>query len=505
MKMSMIRGLLSLFILFGLINQVVAQENTNLPFTKHRFQVMISNGAMLNHSTLVTGEHVPETAISLSHTLQFDYQYHFSKIFYLQAGVGTGTQAFSGYVKPPGEPTGTDIVLFTDFAEYFLFYQYTLEAAWRLNFAGENSLTFLAGAGAMRPEPMGVETGGYQDDMQMYLFKFRTADERLPFATLGTAYNIALRNRNQLSLRLHYQHHFKDWYKGVYLIYDETSTGTIRGSGSRISFGLGYTFTGLEKAARLQQLAAEKGGKKEARKALKETRRSIDPMAKFIGVSAGLVQSVTKFKDPNNIFFSPVRPEFLIKIQYQQGVGNNFFLEGDYLYHHYYAYIHPARDVFAFSLWSSLGASRSIHQFSLGGGCRLTNERQVPFLNIHAGIFSGIHSIGFPQGYVGSDSWYYGPNAARDSLKYVYYSKDYSRFSAGVYGAVSKDFRLANRLYLSAQGRYQLGLIKLSDLVIHYSDSGPGSTPPTSGTATGRFRGSGYFAMVGFKYRITKN
>jgi hypothetical protein len=68
--------------------------------------------------------------------------------------------------------------------------------------------------------------------------------------------------------------------------------------------------------------------------------------------------------------------------------------------------------------------------------------------------------------------------------------------SYGFYGAISRDFRIAENLYLSLKYQYQLGLNTMAETDYYYWDSGSG----IKGAAVGALRNTSHAALVGIRF-----
>ncbi len=489
---------LTFCIVFSFWGVSKAEAGNDTLFSRHRLQLLFGNGVMLNKATLVNGEHVPETAISFSHSLHCNYQWVLSRRFSLTAGYALGIQAFSSYVAPFGEETGSRTVLFADHADYFGYHQLTAEAAFRFKTGRNDMMSLFAGGGAQRLRSGTFGGTSHVGDFEQSRIYLKIEGNWFPFATAGGEYFHALKNSDQLSVRLFYQHSFRNWYQGTYYIYEGTSSGDLHASGSRISLGVGYVFTGIGRARKLNALEAESGDRKLARKALRNLNRRVDPRARFFAVGGGMAIPQTVFSDPNRIFMRNMWPTRSLMVHYEYGFRDNFFFEAGYLTNGYIASFNPHKDlIFRSGFWVL-----NLHTISLGGGYRVCTVENVPLLNFHAGLMTGIHLSKNGEPFEFSDNISYGRPDYSDTLTISGKITVGSNIGLGFYAALSKDFRVSNRLALSVMGRYQWGLIRQFEYSLDYHDSGKGGLPGFDGHADGGFSNSCYYAVIALKYKL---
>jgi hypothetical protein len=116
-------------------------------------------------------------------------------------------------------------------------------------------------------------------------------------------------------------------------------------------------------------------------------------------------------------------------------------------------------------------------------------------------LFSGFHTKSPGDNGHGFGSIQYNYTCGVDScsgdfLVYDFYSRIKSSMSYGFYGAISRDFRIAENLYLSLKYQYQLGLNTMAETDYYYWDSGSG----IKGAAVGALRNTSHAALVGIRF-----
>lgn len=485
---------LSLCLLMGCLGNHAYGSDTDSLFSRHRLQLLFVNGGLLNKAKMVSGEYSPETTISFSHSFHANYQWLITEKINLRVGLGLGRQAFSSYVNPLDEAIRNRVVLFADYASYFSFRHLSAEAAYSFKIGARHKLGLFIGSGAMRLRPAYAGYTSMVDDHELSRFNLQTTGKWLPFAVVGTELYRSLRNADQLLFRVHYQHNFNDWYHGTYQIHEGIASGNVFSRGSRISFGVGYVFTGVAKAQKLHPEALKLGSRSEAKRALRIARRSIDPTSAFLTVYGGIALPQTTFIDPKRVFVRNMFPAKAFMVNFEKGFGNNFFAEGGYHTHLYMASSTPQRDRPYGSGWSAM----NMHNISMGGGYRLCYNQNVPILNFHAGLLAGFHTGGVGiAGYGSSTRINLETMDTISHIEYTGYTK--SSFGPGIYAALSKDIRLSNRLQLSARVRYQAGFRRFFEIDVTYREP---MKQNASGDALGVFRNSSYYALIGLKYRF---
>lgn len=462
--------------------------------TRHRLQLLFGNGVMLNKATLVNGEHVPETAISFSHSLHCNYQWVLSRRISLTAGYALGIQAFSSYVAPFGEETGSRTVLFADHADYFRYHQLSAEAAFRFKTGRNDMMSLFAGGGTQRLRSGTFGCTSHVEGFEQSRIYLKIEGNWFPFATAGGEYYHALKNSDQLYVRLFYQYSFRNWYQGTYYIYEGTSSGDLHATGSRVSLGVGYVFTGISREGKINVLEQELGSRREAKQALRSKKRFVDPSAGFLSVYSGFALAQTRFSDPNHIYSMSTFPATTFMLSFEKGIGKNFFLEGVYHTHQYMAGPNPGWGLTSGWYFSTI----NMHNISMGGGFRLCHDQHIPLLSFHAGLFSGFHFS--EKGMLGEGSITNILEQTGDTIFHETYEATVkSNVGAGLYTALSKDIRISNRLYLSAKARYQWGFVEQFGLTVDYLFAGKHDA---SGVAIGSFRNTSYYAMLGLKLKI---
>lgn len=480
-----------------------AAQDTGM-ISKNRLFVSLNNGVMYNKATCSEGDYAPKSAWSYNHMFRFAYQRNLKENFSLQGGFGLGMQGLD-YDVPDGETNPENFgwryferAVYTSTVEADLLAGYKL----RLHFRPD---VWIRGGGGMQTNYSFDYWSEYRLNGNInFLLTGEIFGSVRPFITFGSDILFPLKNYDQIQLGIHYKQFFSDWYSGEFIFYGGESTGTIHSRGSYCSLGLGYVFTSEKKARTLQSLGTEAGSGKNSRKTYRRQRRIIDPFSKSIGLYGGVAILKTSFSDDANIFRTVNIPTTSGRITYEQGIGSGLFLEAGYHLQLYYSGHKIVPELSESADQSELSTNSTwyfgdyfTHDFSLGMGYRVPGIHGGTIVNIHGGIFSGFHAI--PIGPDGSGYGYFKYNDSGIPHIIDYQSTDHilSNLSLGVYGGASKDLRLTDRLYLSVMYRYQAGVIKLSEYRYQYQVSPSGE----SGTATGFFRNTGHFVMVGLKYR----
>jgi hypothetical protein len=193
-----------------------------------------------------------------------------------------------------------------------------------------------------------------------------------------------LKNTNLLSVKLSYDHSFKNIYDGTYQMYNQTSNGTYNNQGRFMNLQIGYTLNGQNKTERLALLQQEQQlDRKAAKKAYRKEKRYIDPHSTFLRTSGGLYLSRTTITDdPNNVMNSSASEGFMPQIAYEKGLGNNLYLEASLSSGR--VWFTEKYTVMPYSRWAS---STSNHlQLGLGAMYRWTLASNYTIFNFHASL-----------------------------------------------------------------------------------------------------------------------
>lgn len=481
-------------IIFSLMgNTIFGQTTTTLPYPKSQFSFGIYSGFnKTNYDSFNNGLSL-ESTVNHNHIARFAYRYRFNEKMFVETAFNWGTQR-----EKPSYPAEYQYTLpisyyfvdgfFFNFARFDLFGSYEVV---KLNRFGIN---ILGGLGANR-FAHGTAGSGYSNGTNSVFFNYNLKDKFIGLLQVGTEVTISNKRKDELSLRIIYNHGMSSFYKGSYLI-DQNgsqSEGAFSSMLRGLNFGINYTFTRYAKRDQMNAYISENNwNKKQAKRQVKYDQRKIDPKSQFVFLGCGLGMNRVDFK-PSNDPLSPLRyGSFMYRAGYERGWKNNFFFESDY---------------FSFTFWEGArirynsagvawgGNIFNAHFVNFGLLYRIQNKRtNFQFINVHSGLGLGFHFA--PNGAkIGS-----GLSGGLNGLMYNYTSEGEikSNLMPVLYAGLSKDIRITERLLFNITYRHQFGLNTAveSTYVVFTSEM----TEPKE--VKSKITGTAFFVQFGFKYRL---
>jgi hypothetical protein len=342
--------------------------------------------------------------------------------------------------------------------------------------------------GSMTSEPQG----------ELYRVEFETSKPSVPFVSLGAQWAYQLKNTHLLSVKLSYDHAFKNIYDGTYMLYNQTSNGTYNNQGRFLNVQIGYTLNGQNKMERLALLQQEQQlDRKAAKKLYRKEKRYIDPHSTFLRTSGGVYLSRTCItNDPNNVMKSGSVPDFMPQLAFEKGIGNNIYLE---------ASISSGRvwftEKYTAMPFSSMATSTSNHlQLGLGAMYRWTLPSNYTILNFHAGLSTGLLFDKVGNVWSSSSQWGGEMNNTPFEFSTQVSSTVVSKYMGAVYLGASKDFRLANRVYLNLGYRHYFGFNTIISSTIQHTDL----FTQQSSVIQAKVKGGGSDIVLGLKVKLNK-
>lgn len=487
------RVTLSFFLLVFLLSQnAVAQTSKNL------FTYGLTIGANRSQSEMSTGDQM--FAESLLPTTGFNFQYtrmvhpkvplNFTAGFGLM-GVKLSAPAygdFMGYQLSPfswGTFTLTNLRL-----EVGSGYQF---------FQNERStLQALGGIGIRKMSNGSYGSMSYEPAGELYDVDFETSKPSVPFVSLGAQWAYQLKNNNLLSVKLSYDHSFKNIYDGTYQMYNQTNTGAYNNQGRFLNLQIGYTLNGQNKVARLALLQQEQQlDRKGAKKAYRKEKRYIDPYSTFLRLSGGLYLSRTQIiDDPNNVMNSSVSEGFMPQIAYEKGLGKNIYLEASLSSGSVWF-----TEKYVSMPYSRMATSTSNNvQLGLGAMYRWTLPSNYTILNFHAGLSTGLLFDKVGNFWTSSGQWGGEMNNIPFQFSTQISTQVVSKYIGAVYLGASKDFRLANRVYLNLGYRRYFGFNTIINSTIQHTDL----LTQQSSVIQAKVKGGGSDIVLGLKFKLNK-
>ncbi|MEY5002045.1 MAG: hypothetical protein RLZZ211_2081 [Bacteroidota bacterium] len=342
--------------------------------------------------------------------------------------------------------------------------------------------------GSMSSEPQG----------ELYRVEFETSKPSVPFVSLGAQWAYQLKNTHLLSVKLSYDHAFKNIYDGTYMLYNQTSNGTYNNQGRFLNVQIGYTLNGQNKMERLALLQQEQQlDRKAAKKLYRKEKRYIDPHSTFLRTSGGVYLSRTCItNDPNNVMKSGSVPDFMPQLAFEKGIGNNIYLE---------ASISSGRvwftEKYTAMPFSSMATSTSNHlQLGLGAMYRWTLPSNYTILNFHAGLSTGLLFDKVGNVWSSSSQWGGEMNNTPFEFSTQVSGTVVSKYMGAVYLGASKDFRLANRVYLNLGYRHYFGFNTIISSTIQHTDL----FTQQSSVIQAKVKGGGSDIVLGLKVKLNK-
>lgn len=484
---------ISFFLVIFLLSQnAVAQPSKNL------FTYGLTIGANRSQSEMSTGDQM--FAESLLPTTGFNFQYtrmvhpkvplNFIAGFGLM-GVKLSAPAYGDFMGDQMSPfswgTFTLSNLRLEVGSGYQFFQNersTLQALGGIGFRKMSNGSY----GSMSYEPAG----------ELYDVDFETTKPSVPFVSLGAQWAYQLKNNNLLSVKLSYDHSFKNIFDGTYQMYNQTNTGTYNNQGRYLILQIGYTLNGQNKAARLALLQQEQQlDRKTAKKAYRKEKRYIDPHSTFLRTSGGIYLSRTTITDdPNNVMKSGSIEDFMPQIAYEKGLGNNLYMEASLFLGRVWN-----TEKYNTMPYSSMGSSMSSSlQLGLGAMYRWTLPSNYTILNFHAGLTSGLFfdKLGNSWSSTGESG------GEINNIPFQFYTQVsgtvVSKYVGAVYLGASKDFRLANRVYLNLGYRHYFGFNTIINSTIQHTDL----LTQQSSVIQAKVKGGGSDIVLGLKFKLNK-
>lgn len=361
-----------------------------------------------------------------------------------------------------------------------------------------STYSILGGVGIRKMSNGSYGSTSYEPQGLLYRVEFETSKPSVPFVSLGAQWAHQLKNTNLLSVKLSYDYSFKNIYDGTYTLYNQTSSGTYNNQGRFFNLQIGYTLNGQNKAARLVLLQQEQQlDRKAAKKAYRKEKRYIDPKSTFLRTSGGIYLSRTHITDdPNNVMKSGSIESFMPQIAYEEGLGNNLYMEASLFLGRVWN-----TEKYNAMPYSSMGSSMSSSlQLGLGAMYRWTLPSNYTILNFHAGLTSGLF---FDK--VGNSWSSTGESGGEiNNIPFQFYTQVagtvVSKYIGAVYLGASKDFRLANRVYLNLGYRRYFGFNTIINSTIQHTDL----LTNQSSVIQAKVKGGGSDIVLGLKFKLNK-
>jgi hypothetical protein len=361
-----------------------------------------------------------------------------------------------------------------------------------------SAYSFLGGVGIRKMSSGSYGSMSSEAQGELYRVEFETSKPSVPFVSLGAQWSYQLKSANLLSVKLSYDHSFKNIYDGTYMLYNQSSNGTYNNQGRFLNLQIGYTLNGQNKVERLALLQQEQQlDRKAAKKLYRKEKRYIDPHSMFLRTSGGVYLSRTCITDdPNNVMKSGSVPDFMPQLAFEKGIGNNIYLE---------ASLSSGRvwftEKYTVMPFSSMATSTSNHlQLGLGAMYRWTLPSNYTILNFHAGLSSGLVFDKVGNAWSSSSQWGGEMNSTPFEFSTQVSSTVVSKYMGAVYLGASKDFRLANRVYFNLGYRRYFGFNTIINSNIQYTDL---FTQQTSAVQA-KVKGDGSDIVLGLKFKLNK-
>jgi hypothetical protein len=466
---------------------VVSAQEMNAPVsTKSQFSVEFLNGFGHRRYTQELGQLSNLDKINSTNLLMFRYRYKFSETLYAEAGWGFGTQ-IENKISPIFDYSGFDLWHYRTFglarvdfsAAYQLFQHKQTSLNAKLRLGWHRFASFLSGSGYAT--------------MDDYFYSEMSVDgKRLPFVNFGFEYMIPTKRKDEFSIYLGYQYATNSYFSGTYT-HEQSSVINARGTHSAnmsaFQFGIAYTFTRAKKLELMAvEMSAKNKTKKEARAVNRYEKRAIDPNSQYITLGIGFGVNANKFSPKNDPFKSGAFGSFMWRGAYEIGFRNNIFFEADY---------------FGFEFWQKYsiqsdggsygGGSNAFtaHFLNLGAQYKIQNKRtNFQFVNLHAGLGFGAHFS--PKGIY---SWGGGGST---TSQFTYTNDVRGNLMPVVYGGISKDFRITEKLLINLAYRHQLGFVNVYNTDYEYIEN----TNMQPRAIESKIDGTAFMLQFGLKYRI---
>jgi hypothetical protein len=361
-----------------------------------------------------------------------------------------------------------------------------------------SAYSFLGGVGIRKMSSGSYGSMSSEAQGELYRVEFETSKPSVPFVSLGAQWSYQLKNTNLLSVKLSYDHSFKNIYDGTYMLYNQTSNGTYNNQGRFLNLQIGYTLNGQNKAERLALLQQEQQlDRKAAKKLYRKEKRYIDPHSMFLRTSGGVYLSRTTIADdPNNVMNSGASEGFMPQIAFEKGLGKNLYLE---------ASISSGRvwftEKYAVMPYSRMATSTSNNvQLGLGAMYRWTLPSNYTILNFHAGLSSGLLFDKVGNAWSSSSQWGGEMNNTPFEFSTQVSSTVVSKYMGAVYLGASKDFRLAKRVYFNLDYRHYFGFNTIINSNIQYTDL----FTQQSSAVQAKVKGDGSEIVFGLKFKLNR-
>lgn len=468
-----------------------SQEEIKEINTKSQFSIALLQGFNRSKVEKLNGNSHYKESINLAHGLQFRYRYCFTPKWNISAGVGFGLQNYKSTPPIYGEYyLGSGFHSFS----YDIYSRIDLFASYQIYSWKNKSIHLLFGGGWNRfgtsSSSYGFSTPEASADLNVTQDNHRKA-----FASLGAAYVIRTKRKDEISFDLNYQYGFKSYMNGSYVINENgvgMSWGSIENYLRGLQLGVNYTFTRIQKKERIQRIQATGVSSKTARKQGRMERRSVDPKSMFVSLGGGIAVARNQIKGKNSPFQNGGFPAIQPRIAFEKGIKNNFFVEADY---HYFEFWEVTKEKKAAS---AMGSNAFYgHFLNVGGGYLIQNKNNnFQFVKLHAGIGIGGNFMSKGGSSYGT-SLYTFSDSTFLSVSDSSYLK--SRLMPIVYLGVSKDFRITDRFGLSLLFRQQIGFNTSYQTDRIYSTS----ENPTPKSISSVLNGTGFFFQLGLRYRIS--
>jgi hypothetical protein len=456
--------LFTILCLLFLSSSIFAQSFKN----KYAFGLNI-NLNRISTDAIIGGPEKPLEPILPSPDIYFQYTRVLSSGFEL--GLQSGIGVLATAVLVPGDSLyfGTaQYPIFTNINSLSTFLRMEASAGYRKKVNEKWSLGTHLGLGFRFFGKTSYGSTYYQDANLLYQLNYTTNNKPVSYFSVGTDLSYQLPNNNELTINLNYQHSFSNIFLGSYSLYNQSNLGDFYNRGRFFNIGLAYTFNSSKKIASIQHLQTKENiDRKAAKKAYRKQLRYIDPKSSFLKLSAGSTFMKTLIvEDPLNVMQAGSMPDFTPQISFETGLGRQFYLEGSvqtseiWLTERYYSMPHSLSGYSGFRIF----------QLSCGALYRWILPNQYNVININAGLTSGFHFAQLGAYQMSFSSHNGATNDKPFHFSALTESAVTSRYIGSIYLGLSKDFRLLNRVYLSFAYRYNLGLKKVIESDVLYTD-----------------------------------
>ena len=188
--------------------------------------------------------------------------------------------------------------------------------------------------------------------------------------------------------------------------------------------------------------------------------------------------------------------DFMPQIAYEKGLGNNLYMEASLFLGRVWN-----TEKYNAMPYSSMGSSMSSAlQMGLGAMYRWTLPSNYTILNFHAGLTSGLFFDKVGNAWSSSSQWGGEMNNTPFEFSTQVSGTVVSKYIGAVYLGASKDFRLANRVYLNLGYRHYFGFNTIINTTIQHTDL----LTQQSSVIQAKVKGGGSDIVLGLKFKLNK-